>query len=69
MQDGYTAAYFAVENERTEILALLLANKADANTATNVQQLKYLIILNRLTTSFNLKTLILHVMNDFSTVI
>ncbi len=39
MQDGYTAAYVASQNGHTENLALLLANKADVNTASNVQQL------------------------------
>ena len=40
MQDGATPAYIASENGHTETLALLLANKADINAASEVQQLK-----------------------------
>jgi ankyrin repeat protein len=40
MQDGFTPAYIASETGHTEIVALLLANKADINAASNVQQLK-----------------------------
>jgi ankyrin repeat protein len=40
MQDGATPAYIASEQGHTEILALLLANKADINAATKVQQFK-----------------------------
>ncbi len=36
MQDGCTPAYRASEKGRTEILALLLANKADLNAASKV---------------------------------
>jgi hypothetical protein len=40
MQDGATPAYAASEEGHTEILALLLANKADINAANEVQQLE-----------------------------
>jgi ankyrin repeat protein len=40
MQVGATPAYIASQNGYTEILALLLANKADINAALKVQQLK-----------------------------
>jgi ankyrin repeat protein len=36
MQDGCTPAYRASEKGHTEILALLLANKADINAASKV---------------------------------
>ena len=38
MQDGYTLALQASEHGQTEILALLLANKANINAADKVQQ-------------------------------
>jgi ankyrin repeat protein len=38
MQDGATPAYIASEIGHTEILALLLANKADINAACEVKQ-------------------------------
>jgi ankyrin repeat protein len=40
MQVGFTPAYIASRNGHTETLALLLANKADINTASKVQQFK-----------------------------
>jgi len=40
MQNGDTPAYIASQNGHTETVALLLANKADINAASNVQQLK-----------------------------
>ncbi len=40
MQDGATLAVIASENGHTKIVALLLANKADINAATKVQQFK-----------------------------
>jgi hypothetical protein len=40
MQDGCTPAYVASFDGRTETLALLLANKADINAASKVQQFK-----------------------------
>ncbi len=49
MQGGFTPAHIASQNGRFEIVALLLANKADINAASNVQQLKifkYLQVIN-----------------------
>jgi hypothetical protein len=40
MQDGFTPAYKASEKGDIEILALMLAIKADINAASNVQQFK-----------------------------
>jgi ankyrin repeat protein len=40
MQIGLTSAIVASHNGHTETVALLLANKADINAATDVQQLK-----------------------------
>ena len=40
MQDGNTPAIEASLNGHTETLALLLANKADVNSANKVQQFK-----------------------------
>ena len=40
MQDGITPAYIASDKGHTETLALLLANKADINAATQVHQFK-----------------------------
>ena len=40
MQDGTTPAYAASFGGHTEIMALLLANKADINAAKKAQQLK-----------------------------
>jgi ankyrin repeat protein len=40
MQSGATPAYIASYKGHTEIVALLLANKADINAATEVQQFK-----------------------------
>jgi hypothetical protein len=40
MQGGLTPAYIASEKGHTEILALLLANKADINAAMKVHQFK-----------------------------
>jgi ankyrin repeat protein len=40
MQDGVTPVYIASQNGHTETLALLLANKADINSASIVQQFK-----------------------------
>jgi ankyrin repeat protein len=36
VQDGFTAAYIASASGNIEVLALLLANKADVNAATRV---------------------------------
>jgi ankyrin repeat protein len=46
MQDGITPAHIASGEGHTEIMALLLANKADINAATKVQQFKYSNIYN-----------------------
>ena len=43
-QDGVTPAHKASQYGHTELLALLLANKADANAATSVIQSKQLYI-------------------------
>jgi ankyrin repeat protein len=40
MQDDVTLALIASFNGHTETVALLLANKADINTANKVQQFK-----------------------------
>jgi hypothetical protein len=40
MKNGFTPAYIASEKEHTEILVLLLANKADINAACKVHQFK-----------------------------
>ncbi len=40
MQDGFTPAYVASEQGNTEIVAVLLANKADINAASKVSSLK-----------------------------
>jgi ankyrin repeat protein len=49
MQHGTNLAYEASVFGHTETLALLLANKADINAASKVQQFqifKYLILIN-----------------------
>jgi ankyrin repeat protein len=51
MQDGFTPAYIASEKGHTEILALLLANKADISAANKVQHLKYFTVNNWFTMS------------------
>jgi hypothetical protein len=40
LQDGCTPAIAAIQDGEIEILALLLANKADVNSAGKVQQFK-----------------------------
>ena len=40
MQGGFTPAYIASQNGHTQTLALLLANQADINVASKVQQFK-----------------------------
>jgi hypothetical protein len=40
MQGGFTQAYIASKNGHTQTLALLLANQADINAASKVQQFK-----------------------------
>ena len=62
MQDGATPAYIASEKGHTEILALLLANKADINAANKVQQLKifkYLLLIDNELQDFNIAFIIL----------
>ncbi len=62
MQDGVTPAYVASEQGRTEIMALLLANKADINAANKVQQLgifKYLLLIDNELQDFNIAFFIL----------
>ena len=57
MQDGVTPANIASQNGHTEILALLLANKADIYAAKKVQQLKifkYLILIDNELQDFNI---------------
>jgi hypothetical protein len=62
MQGGFTPAYIASETGHTEILALLLANKADINAATKVQQFKifkYLLLIDNELYDFNIAFFIL----------
>ncbi len=56
MQVGVTPVYIASVNGHTEILAILLANKADINAADKVQQIKISNIYNRLTLNFKILT-------------
>ena len=67
MQDGFTPAYIASSKGHTEILALLLANKAGINAAMKVQQFKifkYLLMIDNELHDFNIAFFII---NDFST--
>jgi ankyrin repeat protein len=41
MQDGLTPVHVAAQNGHNKTLALLLANKADVNSANKVQRRKY----------------------------
>ena len=65
MQGGATPAFIASQNGHTEVLALLLANKADINAASEVQQFKifkYLLLIdNKLQDSNSF----FHIINDF----
>jgi ankyrin repeat protein len=57
MQGGFTQAYIASEKGHTEILALLLANNADINAASEVQQFKlfkYLLLIGNEFHDFNI---------------
>jgi hypothetical protein len=57
MQDGFTPAYTASEEGHTETVALLLANKADINAASKVQQFrifKYLQEIDNELYNFNI---------------
>jgi hypothetical protein len=56
MQDGLTLAHGASQNGHTEILALLLANKADINAADKVQQLNIFNTCYSFTISCKIKT-------------
>ena len=62
MQNGATPAHVASEQGHTEILALLLANKADINAANKVQQFKifkYLLLIDNELHDFNIAFFIL----------
>jgi hypothetical protein len=62
MQDGATPAYIASEKGHTEILELLLANKATINSASEVQQFKifrYLLLIHNELQDFNISFFIL----------
>ena len=62
MQYGATPAYIASQNGHTEILALLLANKADINAAKKVHQFKifkYLLLIDNELHDFNIAFFIL----------
>jgi hypothetical protein len=57
MQGGFTPAYIASKNGHTQTLALLLANQADINAASDVQQFKifkYLQLLDNKLQDFNI---------------
>ena len=57
MQGGFTPAFIASQNGHTQTLALLLANKADINAASEVQQLKifkYLLLIDNELQDFNI---------------
>jgi hypothetical protein len=57
MQDGATPAFIASQNGHTEILALLLANKADINAAMKVHEFKifkYLFLIDNELQDFNI---------------
>ena len=67
MQGGFTPAFVASQNGHTETLALLLANKADINSANKVQQFKifkYLLLIDNELQYFNIA---FHFINDLST--
>jgi ankyrin repeat protein len=62
MQGGFTPAYVASQNGHTETLALLLANKADINSANKVQQFKifkFVLLTDNELQDFNLAFFIL----------
>ena len=67
MQSGFTPACFASEKGHAEILALLLADKADINAANEVQQLKYANTYDRFATNCNINAILrIHVIYDVS---
>ena len=68
MQGGFTPAYIASHYGHTQTLALLLANKADINAASEVQQLKifkYLLLIDNELQDFNIG--FFHIIKDFRT--
>jgi ankyrin repeat protein len=77
MQNGITPVYVASRNGHTDILALLLANKADINAASKLHQFKtfkYLQLIDNELQDFNisystkLSTILGHEnMNNYST--
>jgi hypothetical protein len=57
MQEGFTPAFLFSYNGDSETVALLLANKADINAATEVQQFrifKYLRVIHNELEDFNI---------------
>ena len=68
MQGFSTPAFIASQNGHTETLALLLANKADVNAASEVHQFnifKYLLLIDNELQDFNIA--FFHIIKDFST--
>ena len=62
MQGGVTPAYIASQNGHTEVLALLLANKAELNSASEVHQFKIfknLLLIDNELQDFNIAFFIL----------
>ena len=62
MQNGATPACIASEQGHTEILALLLANKADINAGSEVHQFKvfkYLLLIDNELQDFSIVYFIL----------
>jgi ankyrin repeat protein len=62
MQSGITPAYIASQGGHTETVALLLANKADINSANKVHQFKifeYLSVIDNEIEHLNIATFIL----------
>ncbi len=62
MQNGITPAYIASRNGHTETVALLLANKADVNSANKVHQFKifkYLSVIDNEIEDLSIATFIL----------
>ncbi len=62
MQDRTTPSYIASVQGHTEILALLLANKADINAASEVKQfniVKHLLLIDTELQDFNIAFFIL----------
>ena len=62
MQVGATPVFIASKHGHTEILALLMANNADINAASEVQQFKlfkYLLLIDNELHDFNIAFFIL----------